>query len=482
MAGTRDQVEGLPWYRAAVAVGTGVDVDAMDQIDTDSLVDRARCVVTGTPANAVYEYSQDSAAAADGFNVVAPASGVGRWILVSIAGAEPFMSQAAWVVDSVNGNDANEGTALSPIRTLAELARRWSGKVLLPSIVAATIRLLGTFPGETLSLPTPTVDRGQSLGITGALTTVLSGTITTYTARNAAGNASATILANVSFAGQAGRRIRLTSGGNAGATATVLADLGGNTCRVSSFASSTGSAVTPANGESFVIETYDTTVGGVSIISLGAGKVWAEDLEFAAQETFQPNTFQPAGFVSTGAGVDRGSAFFNRCRFSGGNTFMLVAGCGFTACTVACNLSLRLGRFYFQHGAIVAGSCALFNSSLTIQAGWFSVDSSTGTPLTLTEQSSVNQIADVQFFGCAGTNGIELRESVWAQGASVFVYGATNTFTTALRVISGSEFLYQNTPTIVGVTQDVLLGGAATAWGAIPAINAANNAAVVVRS
>src|SRR3990167_3965954 len=98
MAGTRNQVEGLPWYRAAVAVGTGVDVDAMDQIDTASLVDRARCVVTALPANAVYEYNQDSAAAADGFNVVAPSSGVGRWLLLSIACSDAFLAQAAWFV------------------------------------------------------------------------------------------------------------------------------------------------------------------------------------------------------------------------------------------------------------------------------------------------------------------------------------------------------------------------------------------------
>lgn len=41
-------------------------------------------------------------------------------------GANPFLLQAAWFIDPVNGNDAASGlTALTAIRTYAELARRW---------------------------------------------------------------------------------------------------------------------------------------------------------------------------------------------------------------------------------------------------------------------------------------------------------------------------------------------------------------------
>lgn len=483
MAGTRNQVEGLPWYRAAVAVGTGVDVDAMDQIDTSTLVDRARCYVTELPVNATYEYDQDSVAAADGFNVVAPASGVGRWILVSIAGSEPFMAQAAWAVDSVNGNDANEGTALSPIRTLTELARRWAGKVLLPSIAAATITLDGTFPSEVLALSGVEVQRGQSLVVRPAtLTQVASGTITTYTPRNAAADASATILADISFAGHAGRRIQLTSGANAGAVATVLADTGGNTCRVSSFATDVGTAVVPVDGDTFVIETIPTVVGGVTIQTTGSGLVYVEDLELSAISTFQPNYFQPFGFVSSGANFGRGSAFFHRCKFSGVNTFLFAGGAGFTNCTFTANMSFRLGRYYLQHGAFVVGTLGLFNSGLSIQAGWFCFEGTAGVPITMLEQSSVSQLADVQMFACVAANGIEIREGVWAQGSSVRVYGGGNTLTTAVKAFADSAFLYQNKPTIVGTVQDALVGGTPKAWAAIPYIEPANNAMIVVRA
>jgi len=104
MAGTRDRVEGLPWYRAARAVGVGVDLDAMDQMDTGSLVDRARCFVTDTPANKLYGYDQDSVAVPDGVNIVIPSSGVGRWLIIfadiadgTAEGQELTWDGTAWV-------------------------------------------------------------------------------------------------------------------------------------------------------------------------------------------------------------------------------------------------------------------------------------------------------------------------------------------------------------------------------------------------
>jgi hypothetical protein len=86
MAGTQQIVEGLPSYRAARAVGIGVDLNAMDQISTNQLVDGALCWVETTPSNVVFRYRQDSVATPDGAKVIAPADGgPGNWLLIDAA-------------------------------------------------------------------------------------------------------------------------------------------------------------------------------------------------------------------------------------------------------------------------------------------------------------------------------------------------------------------------------------------------------------
>lgn len=62
------------------------------------------------------------------------------------------------------------------------------------------------------------------------------------------------------------------------------------------------------------------------------------------------------------------------------------------------------------------------------------------------------------------------------------VYGSGNTFPTAALVRSGTGFVYTTKPTIVGTVQDALVGGTARAWAAIPYIEPANNAMIVVRA
>lgn len=484
MAGTRNQVEGLPWYRAAVAVGAGVDVDAMDQIDTSTLVDRARCYVTELPVNATYEYDQDSVAAADGFNVVAPASGVGRWILVSIAGSEPFMAQAAWAVDSVNGNDANQGTALSPIRTLTELARRWAGKVLLPSIAAATITLAGTFPSEVLALSGVEVQRGQSLVVRPAtLTEVASGTITTYTARNAAADTSATILADISFAGLAQARIRLTSGASSGATAWIGADLGGNTCRVGAFQLN-GGAVTPANGVTFVVETYPTAVGGVTIQYVGAGHVRVEDFEVRQIGTGQPQFIAGGGLGSSTTFFETGAQVY-RCKLTVGARWYY--GTAFTGCCSTAPMIVASGQYIMQGHTWFSAVTLRDNASLTLQGPYVTFDSA-NISIALMQVLTGSVLlygADIEFFGCVSTvAAFALAEfaSIYSSASARSVYGSGNTFPTAALVRSGTGFVYTTKPTIVGTVQDALVGGTARAWAAIPYIEPANNAMIVVRA
>jgi hypothetical protein len=431
--------------------------------------------------NEIYYFDATSALTADQLNIV-DAVGPGQFLRLS-----SVIVQADWYVDSVSGDDENPGTAALPLQTLPELFKRWSGKALLSSITAATINLLGTFPTQVLSLSGPNIARGQSLVLSGMLTTVDSGTITTYTARSAAGDTSATILADISFAAHANRRIRLTSGANSGATATVLFDLGANTCRVSGFSGATGSAVVPANGNTFVIETYDTTVGGVTIDTNGGGIVRVDDLEVVAQaSTFQPNFLSPFIATSTAGNFAAIGGFFNRCRFSGANTVTFTGGCGFNACTFTAALGFRLGRYYIQHGALMGANVNVAGSSLLLQGGYVCAEGLTGA-INLSEQASVTQGIDLQVFRGSGSSGVNLSGmSVWEQTTGVFIYGSSNTFTNAFLLRSGCALLYfSNKPTILGNNpgvNDIKLGGADLGWGGIPTITVANNAMAVLRA
>jgi hypothetical protein len=94
MAGTRTQVELTPFFRASRAIATGTnDVDAMSNIATNQLTDRAECFCMDTLS--FYQYQQDSVLAADGVNVIAPLDGgPGRWILQSGASGSGGIAQS----------------------------------------------------------------------------------------------------------------------------------------------------------------------------------------------------------------------------------------------------------------------------------------------------------------------------------------------------------------------------------------------------
>lgn len=459
------------------ATGTTTGARPLSGYVTTLLQTGAEVFVQGI--NEIYYYDATSALTADGLNVV---NGIGPGQFIR---GSTVIVQADWYVNSVTGNDQNNGTVGSPLQTLPELFRRWSGRALLSGITAATVHLSGSFTTQVLSLSGVNIQRGQSLVISGLLTTVASGSITAFTARNAATDTSATILANISFAGHAGRRIRLTSGANIGATATVLFDLGGNTCRVSGFGTAAGASISPVNGDTFDIETYDTQVGGCTIDFSGGGVVRAEDIDFTSQTLNEPFYISPFIQLSAAATFAASTGFFSRCRFSG-SSMSFAFGAGFYCCTFATSASLRGGRYIFRLGAMVdpsgAGLSAL-NAGVSIN-DYFCFE---GCPLLfdLLEGSVCSQTADLQVFRCSGSRGIQLSTSNFDQSASCRIYGGTNTFTNAFLVRSGSQFTYANKPTIVGSVpnvNDIKLGGVDLGWGGIPAITAANNAMAVARA
>jgi len=403
-----------------------------------------------------------------------------------IEGSATFITQSDWCVDSESGDDGNVGTTASPIKTLSELSRRWSGKVVASANVSPTICLLGTFPSSSLALNS-TITRGQSLLISGSLTTVTVGTITTFTARAAASNTSATILADISFASYVKKRIRLTSGVNANAIAWVLADLGGNSCRVSCFVSNTNaSAVLPSDGDTFVIESFPTLVGGCQLDLGGGGRCLVRDLEFEAQTSFNQQAFYMlptlSSFQGSGTTWDGTSGFFG-CLFAGAHNTPFTFGCGFTACAFdpTTVFSLQGGRFSLA-------ACAIYRS-LSCGSSYVALQNSyncfEGGTMTLT-QTNTAFLIDVQVFGATGSRWALVSDrSDITYSAAIYVYGGSNTCTVAFEIRPGCSLQYiTNKPGITGNNpgvNDIKLGGTDYGWAAIPTVNTLNNAMAVVR-
>lgn len=429
--------------------------------------------------NEVYYFDASSTLAADQLNIV-NAVGPGQFIRLS-----SVIVDANWFVDSVNGNDQNDGvTALTPIKTIAELNRRFCGRSILPSIANITITLAGTFTTEVLAFSGLILSRGQVLVVKpSTLTQVATGTITTYTARNAAGNTSATILADISFAGRAQTLMRLTSGASSGATAWVGFDLGGNTCRVGAFQLD-GTAVTPTNGTTFVLETYPTAIGGVSCQYSGSGTMIVQDLEIQQISTGQAQYIIGGGLGSSGAFFEGGSSIY-RCKLSVGSRWYY--GTCFTGCMNTAAFIVATGQFIMQGHTFFATMSVRDSCTLTLQGGYVTFES-INTTIGIAQIFAgcvVSQGADVEMFNCVTTTqGFLVSDnSTWASSVSArSTYGSGNTLPTAVQIRSGASWIYTNKPTITGTVQDTIVGGAALAWAAIPTITAANNAMIVAKT
>lgn len=498
MAGTRNQVEGLPWYRAARAVGVGVDDDAMDQVDTSNLVDRARFVITEDPANAVYEYDQDSVAAADGFNVVAPTSNVGRFILLSVTDGAAFLTATDWYLDSVSGNDANDGaTALTALKTQGELVRRLSGRVYAP-VPTVTVHYAGSFPNETLTLGDVHFLGLTILLIKGApLTQLDAGSVTAYTAFNPAGGTRAALTdATQEFTAFKQKRIRITSGAALTGVTRVCSLGGGATvANVGQFRTLptaanfwTGANVNPGAGATYVVEEFVTVFQRYDFSLLGGNvQVLVTDIQITAPV---PGAEVDPLVSYGGAAQGRNSIQFFGCdlvatffmRLEGNATFF---SCGFRGAGLTV-----LGNFRGTE----SGSCWFNASQLQEQAfldGSYNIhdgDGARNVSRVLNESAYQTDLDHRGFFGNINgtfTSHVELygNSHYDCQQAGSRLWGAAgNTVTTALKVQNGCGLVFVTKPTMTGAVagNDVVLAGAAAiAWGAVPAIAAAPDNAYV---
>lgn len=408
-----------------------------------------------------------------------------------------FFDAGSLFVNSVTGNDANDGlTAGTPLLTLAEVARRLDGRVMSPALAALTIFLSGTFPTQGVIVPPSFVipSAAQTVTIKGTMTTVLTGTITAApTAWNGAaagadGTRGSITDAGANFTAHARRRIRLTA---PSATPNALSNVAGNGGAVTiantgQFTSTAIATVNPANGDGYVVETYDTTVLYYSIEASGAGTVRVEDLQVIAAS---------ASRCSGDVNKSPNQLVFFGCRFEGTAAALQIGGFQRFA---SCSFDGALVNTTFGNTNFL--NCCIFNflqinaTNSLMQACLFEGSAARGACMFVGNGSYVEVIGGSGNFGTAhfgvinGTAAELVRledqaQCVYSNAAANMVGATGNATTNAWRIRNGCEESYVTKPkgeeAPAGVANVVLASAAALAYAAIPAIAAAPNTAAM---
>ncbi len=372
----------------------------------------------------------------------------------------PLLAHLAWVVDSVNGNDANYGDAARPLRTLGQLQQRWESK---RASGPATIKLLGSFPTELLVLQATLT---STLAIDADATVQYSGTVDTFQALAApATDAQLSDLGIGSWAPHVGRRVRLTSGANAGAVAWVQKDLGGNFARISQFINlTTGLGVAAAAGNTFVIETLPTAIGNYHIFMQGPGSVSLSDVGIEPIAGTQ-------SYASVGGG---GSALLSMlaCETRGANSWSIGGGSYVQLRGCANKAQVFLGKngiqTIFGHAAFATvniqqlGSVRWSGAASCFQAARLTVN--------LNGQSDYN--IDLAFFDLSTASCVTIGEGTTFTGAgsangrlwSVNCTGAANY---GVRTAAGGRHVWATAPTATSGGGNTLVGGVLQTWAAI---------------
>ena len=236
-------------------------------------------------------YDQTSAITSDGITVV-NATGGGRWLRQPIP-SESWAYQANWFCNPSTGSDQNDGsTSLTAIQNLAELDRRLSNQILQQTTI---VTLLGSYSAQYLKLRNVRITSNlANVGGNGPFRLIIQGDSsawTTFFTSNVAGITSFQSVTRVTGgvryavtdnnlggtdpATFVGRRIRLTSGANSGATAWVLKKLSATQFATGPFIAALNATttvafaatiVTPVAGNTYVIEDV-VGVKGIEIVT-----------------------------------------------------------------------------------------------------------------------------------------------------------------------------------------------------------------------
>ncbi len=396
-------------------------------------------------------------------------------------------AQTVWFIDSVNGNDANDGlTAPTAIRTAAELIKRVNGPGIPWFLGADTsLTLLNNLPASDPLDLMLWQRQGGMLRIKGTPTASAGFVVGAVTALNRGANTAYDFTCVALGAGQVNKRIRITAGARLGYLQFLGKDMGGGQYRIAPLtfynttAASPGSVPTSqgaiTGGDAFVVDTL-TTIGLMHIRLVASDNLSAPNLNTVPIifTDIQYTGGFNGGVIMSGYpdptntpifyGCDIGSALFYGALIAGrqAGTTYASASAGpvqYFGSLISGNLSLQAGVMAFlDYDTLVQGGFLRFREGGTGRIGALGVFDSASDGVIVEDGS--------------------LRSLVFASGVDA-LYGAGNAGVGVNRAAGGPAYTYVAKPTLTGGVNDARVGGTLKAWGAIPFIEPANDAAIV---
>lgn len=255
-----------------------------------------------------FVWSPTSTDTPNGTTIIAPTVGTGRWLRNFNYTNPAWLSVANWYIDATNGNDENNGqqqapgavgSYLGPLKTHAELERRWGNRsILTPPLdaVRVTSRICRVYILTDLPTTDPinfniSIPENTFLWYTGELgrTVLYTGTIATFTAVNAATNQAFQFSdAGLNPTTYLNKRCRCTTAGtNNNAIWYIAKDLGANTARMS----------TPGTPQPMTASGSLTNIGYNQRVLVAGDTYVIENIPTVTFAVTNINTTQPAALL-----------------------------------------------------------------------------------------------------------------------------------------------------------------------------------------
>lgn len=370
--------------------------------------------------------------------------------------------QAVWYIDSINGNDGNDGkTPQTALKTQLEWYARTAGLFYQNT----TINILSDI-SESLNWVVEPANGGEVLTVLGQPTEILSATVSSATAWNPGTNSEGTITINslpTSFtaSGLVRKLGRITSGPRAGVSFWVIKDNGSKTARITPAMTELlddPSSVHPQPGDNITF--YELT-------NLSGSQFFNCHSRVSAL-TFQYFNIGNLGESNQHA-IVMGDIFFNYCDVRGLD--MLQAGQATTFCTL-------LDRFRLYDACYLYSNYSAWLNGVNIEKG--------------SVESFYQIIQD-------GTMNIKFRGFVWMRNWTA-IYNTTNGIIvsdgsqlkdsdrifgnlgagTGIVLGAAANYFYSTVPNLTATTANIIIGGTIRAWGTLPFTNTTNLAMAVV--
>ena len=293
-------------------------------------------------------------------------------------GPNPYLAETAWFISWLTGNDQNTGTTLAtPLKTFAELVRRWGRDPVAPNFTVPTVTITVIDHNAADHIGIQFYNRiftsNTNVTIVAAASAILqSGSFTAVRAKNVATNTPFGVTDSAIPGGTwpVGRRIKVLTGAAAGAWTWIVKDEGAQVARITSPSINGSAAVTPAVGDTYQIETLtDLFLANISSKGLALTTTTVNVTDFNLRSTVSANIITAQDSLRI--------LNFNRCSIASNMNIQSAANIRFFnslfASTATFNATFMSSTNLFLGGGI-GNTVNVSQNSLVACEGWLGQD------------------------------------------------------------------------------------------------------------